>query len=291
MKTGSLTRLAAVVFLLFGLGVAEYGRHLNGEAKEELAAVGQSQTLLNAGLERAKEAGEAAGRERKRLQTPLQKPQPSQGKKLGATRATTITALLSSHPKLLDLHLRSFRASLTGRFGVFYQMAGLSPEQIIKFEDLAQRHEAETIDLAATAAAQGLDNSDPAIDAVRKEQSEQLRASQIALLGDAGYQQLQQFNRAQGALVLVNGASQLGAANDAYAYTQAGQLMQILANASPRFQQGGSFDPNSVDWNSVVAQAATVLSPKQLDTLKAQAQSMRLVTQLVPSYFAQQPSK
>lgn len=292
MKTNASTRITAIALLAVGLGMAGYGLWRFRAAKTELAIVRERQTRLQSAIAVEKLAIEKEVRERQRRQAAIAAARPSNAKKAGRTQINTLPTLLSSHPKLLDQFLRSYRASLSQRLLVYYQMAGLSPAQIASFEALATKHQAEATNLAAAAAAEGLDQSDPAIAALRQQQDEQFRADQIALLGDAGYRQLLDFNRSAKALDLVNGAAQLAAdPADAYTSTQAEQLMQIVANASPQYQQGGAVDTTSVDWDRVLAQAAPILSPPQLDALRTQAQAIRLVAELLPSYRAQQAGK
>jgi hypothetical protein len=285
MKPELLSRIVAFTFIILGLGFVGYGVFRHRAAIQDLAAFQENQAQLNSKIKQAKERIAADNRERGQLQAAIKKSRPA----AGASRHDAMTALISSNPKLLDLYLKNFRANLNQSFGVFYWLTGLSSQQIARFEDLLLKNQEATIDLKAAAASQGLGDNDPAIAGISMQQHDQLQADEIALLGQASYQQLQQYNRAQGALALVNGTAYFAlGASDAFSYAQAAQLMQIMANASPSYEQGGSFDPKSADWDGVVAQAASFLSQTQLTALKTQAQAVTLGAQLLPSYFAQQ---
>jgi hypothetical protein len=288
MKPELLARIVAFTLIILGLGFVGYGVLRHRAAIQDLAAFQENQAQLNSKIKQAKERIAADNRERGQLQAAIKKSRAA----AGATHRDATIALISSNPKLLDLCLRNFRANLNQSFGVFYWLTGLSSRQIAKFEDLLLKNQEATIDLKAAAASQGLNDNDPAIAGISMQQIDQLQADEIALLGQTGYQQLQRYNRAQGALTLVNGTAYFAlGTSDAFSYTQAAQLMQIMANTSPSYEQGGSFDPKSVDWDSVVAQATGFLSQTQLTALKTQAQAVTLGLQLLPGYFAQESGK
>jgi hypothetical protein len=287
MRTRTVARTAALALLAVGLALMGKGLYSRRAAARVLTDRAGEPMGAEAGIRRMQDQIEAA----ERTPPPSRSPgvAPVSAAKPSVARPDPALGLLASHPKLLDLFLKSFRASLGQRYGVFYTMRALSPEQIARFEDFAAKHQETVIDLASAAASQGMVASDPTIATLRQQADDQMRAGQLALLGDADYRQLQEFDRAQKALALINGAAQFALDSaDAYTYAQAGQLMQILARASPRFQQGGSFDPTGVDWDSAVAQAAPLLSPPQLEALKGQAQAMKLMSRL-KEYTAQRP--
>jgi len=101
-------------------------------------------------------------------------------------------------------------------------------------------------------------------------------ASQLqGLLGDAGYKAYQDFNRMGGAVDLTQKlAGSLYATDAPISQAQAAQLVQILAQSSPDYQNGkGLWDPSQVGWDRALANAQTVLSPPQLDALRALRQT------------------
>ncbi len=103
-----------------------------------------------------------------------------------------VFTLLEANPPLLDLYLKSFRASRADRFTWIYQKIGLTPDQAGRLEDLAAEREQEEVDLRAAAAAQGLPLTDPGIAALRRQADQQCGAAVIAAVGESASQQLAQ---------------------------------------------------------------------------------------------------
>jgi hypothetical protein len=283
MKSKSFACAAAAAFLALGLVVARYGARQERAAETERAALEEKRANLQAGIKQAQDRIIADNRARIQLQAAAKAGPAASSPASGA--GDTPIGLITAHPKLMAAFLKFFRANLRQRFGVYYQMAGLSADQIAKFEDLATGHQEDQMDLAATAANQGLPETDPAIDALRKQQNDTFRADEVALLGEGGYQQLRQFNREQGAQAVATAVGQLALDSEPLSNAQAGQIMQIVSNASPSFQKGGSVDLQSIDWDAVTTQAGSVLSGSQLEALTAQVDALRL-TVMTQKYFA-----
>jgi hypothetical protein len=281
----------AAAFLVLALGFAWFSYRKAAAVGDELASLSQKQAVLNAGIQEDKGRIASAQQDRQQLLASVKKlrlaPRNGGG---AAAMSNPRTRLIATNPTLLDLYLKSFRGMLSMRYGPYYQQAGLSADQIAKFEDLLTRHEEDNMDLIATAVSQGLSASDPSIASVRRQQNRQFQADQTALLGDSDSQQLQQFNREQAALAQVKGAAYYALSTAPFTSAQVGQVTQILANSSPNFQLGGDAAPPSIDWDSAMSQAATVLSPAQLTALNAQAQLAK-VGKLMNSYFSQPKSK
>jgi len=89
------------------------------------------------------------------------------------------------------------RSQLALKYVPLYHKLGLLPAQTEKFEDLITERDEEKMDLQATAQSQSMVESDPAITSIQERQDADLSKAEIGLLGDTGYQQLQQFDRMQ----------------------------------------------------------------------------------------------
>jgi hypothetical protein len=84
------------------------------------------------------------------------------------------------------------------------------------------------------------------------------------LLGEAGHQQLQQFERmlpVQDPVIRLAGATAL--AGVPLTAQQGQQMTAIVATASGSFQDGGRANYTDVDWTAVDIAARQVLSPEQ----------------------------
>jgi hypothetical protein len=186
--------------------------------------------------------------------------------------SAVVAALLAANPALFALGVRAYRANLGPHFAPLYRSLGLAPAQIAAFENLMIDHEEALLDLKATAAAQGLDDSDPAVLAVRQQEDDQLRAAQTALLGEAGYQQLLQLGRVQPVEDIVSGvATTVALTSTPLSRAQAAELTEFLANASSSYRRGDPADPATIDWDVALPQAQGILSAPQFGALKAEA--------------------
>ena len=178
----------------------------------------------------------------------------------------TLGALIQRNPHLQALYLAAQRAHLDQTYGPLFRTIHLSADQIAKFKDIMNDHDGQILDLEATAASQGLPTSDPAIVAFRQQADQQLQAAETILLGDSGYQQLQDYNRSLPVRTLVDNIAGTLAFTAPLSAQQAEQLTQALAEASPSYQTGGNADWEAVDYAQVDQKAAAFLTAAQLAT-------------------------
>jgi hypothetical protein len=190
----------------------------------------------------------------------------------------------------MNLYLKSFRANLTDRFSWIYEKLGLTPDQIIRVEDLATAHEQENMDLRAAAAAQDLPMSDPGIAALHRQANQQYSAAVSAAIGEGAAQQMTQFPAVSATLqgVVNNLASVVALSPTPMTYAKVGELAPILADAASRSANGG--DPASINWDKVTTEAAGILSDPQLQVLRSMA-SLGEINALVREYYSQQQLK
>ena len=107
---------------------------------------------------------------------------------------------------------------------------------------------------------------------------QECEAAQRELLGEAGFRQLQDYERTADMRELVR--STAGAATVAdgpFTPQQAEQLIQVLANASSTYRSGGKASVQNTDWDAVEAPARAILSGGQYSFL--QLSSRRLSRQ------------
>lgn len=198
----------------------------------------------------------------------------------GATGSPPRWKIVEANPELRPLFRQKFRAdvSLNDHYPWFYKAAKLTPEQVQKFEALMLENEEQKMDLQAAAREQRLGRA--ALAAMQQQMDEKLQAAQRELLGAAGYQQLQDFQRAkhQNAFV-AQVVDQVALTPDAFTEAQREQLSKVLV-ASVRSDANVPFDPKErsdialskiTEWPRVMAQAQTFLSPVQFAALKGQA--------------------
>ena len=282
---------AAASFLALALGVGWYGFHAARRAEASLAAINRALGRLHAGVRQADERAATRKRDIDGLQAALQKALADAQVNRPAGHKDPATLMAADHT-LRDLYLKSFRANMMRRFGGIYQILGLSPVQIDRFEELATACEGDKWTIRAAALAQGFAPNDPAIDGLQKQNLEQLRAAVANELGTAVAQQLDQVGRLEPAQGLVDDAGSLVApGTPPLTNSQDAQLLQLLAISSDGYQAGGKFDPSTVDWDKASAQAATILSGSQLEAFNAEAQLARVVAMVNQFYSHQKAAK
>ena len=220
------------------------------------------------------EAEDAAAKQRPAEQAtdsakaaPAKSPGPAEAPKAKASAAPSLTEwldLLDNDPKFQVLHLAQKRAELAMSYGPFFRMQGLSSEQIGKLSDLLINGVAQVEDLRAIAWTTGLSSRDPAIAAQQKQGMAELQAAETELLGTAGCEQLQQYERALPAWTYVGQLAGVAAlAGVSFNREQAARLTDAIANASAVYVRGGTVDFARVDWKAADVSAQAFLSPEQ----------------------------
>jgi len=289
-----MTIAAMTLLLVLSLGFAGYAFRLARQmdatfnalalkAAQTDAAVKQAQGRLDAS--RKDLATLMAAAKTKSLAAAAQPKGPA-GRRGGPLRPGEEATLLAANPKLRELFLQQFRANLQLRYQGLYQKLGLTPEQIDKFETLATEHADDRQAAVATAVAQGIDPSDPALTAARKPNIDQYYAAVGTEVSPELGQQVVALDRMQGMQQLTDTVSRMSAAgSDRLTGEQSLQLAQILANSSSSYTGGGQANQQTLDWDAAYASAAKVFAPEQIQGLKAQGEMMQ-ISQMVRQYYS-----
>jgi RNA polymerase sigma factor (sigma-70 family) len=187
--------------------------------------------------------------------------------KAGAIEANPLEEgrrFINSFPQLRSLFLKANASSVLRRYGPFFRLANLSPGQIEQLETLIASNWIG--DLAVTPTQMGLGSAPD------------LTAKQlIQVIGDQGPQEFQAYQQTMmNAYRFTNlAAAWASEAGTPLSEPQEDQLAQIIANNTGpyRTNPGDYFGPGnwntvagSTNWDAVLAQAKTVLSPAQFST-------------------------
>ena len=250
--------LGLIVVILLCLGYA--GFRVARTAEKSRLFVSERSAALDARIRDLESLIAASGRNRAE---PRAWSRVSQPVSMGVRKANAP----ASNPKVTVLQSAAYRANIRNSFWRIYQDLGLTSAQIAQFEELMTARSEIMGDIHAAAAAEGMDDSEPDIAALRQQEDDKFRAEQIALLGDAGYQQLQQFRRVTPVWSFIDGLNTISPA-DPLTGRQAQQLAAVLKSASSSYQSGGSAFLDSIDWNAALAEARGILSGSQFDGLK-----------------------
>jgi len=267
--------IIAVLLFAVACGLIRFAYQTRQGAEQALAALARQRADLDTSVRAAEDRVAAGERERAALQaavTQMPAARPA-ARPAAAAKPPDDATLLVNNPELLALYAKNFRAGLYQRFGLIYQAIGATPEQVEKLNDLATAVELEKQKLLAAAATQGLDRSDPDIQAMIKGlQAKSLQSIQDIVGEPAANQAMQLLNAAPVNAVVNDAASFVALSSTPFTTAQESQLMQILANASASNPATGYADPATIKWDVALQQAQGILSPPQLAALKVEAQ-------------------
>jgi hypothetical protein len=274
---------------LFAAGVAAFmvafaWRHSScaQEAMQALAALSADNATAAAALSNAEARWVVAEKERANLlstldslsKTPTGKTT-APGKKAGFDPAVALAERnrldgeRQKDPRVQLRQLAAERAKLVTRYGALYWKLKLAPEQIGQFEAIVARRYEQVQDMMAAVLAQGVSVSSPDFSKLysplQQKIDETFRAAQKELLGEAGYQQFDEYERGLPARNVVR--SMAGAAvlvGTPFSPQQAEQLVGIVADASNAYRQGRNVSPLEIDWEQADTRAREILSSEQM---------------------------
>jgi hypothetical protein len=265
VRSRRLVTLATLLVLAVLLGTAWWSHRHRIEAERDLAATTARTVSLRQQLTTAAADIVAADKKRASLAAapePVKPPPPP------ATppkpRPPGLIDLSRKDPNLWNLFIASQNAGTAKRYGPLFQKLGLTADQIDRFKAISAASGARYADIAAAGDAQGLKYEDPAMVKLRKEAEQQGIAEQTALLGEAGYRELAEYNRTLGARGLAHGLAAAVAFTDPLSAIQAEQLTQAITQSSPAGKKGEFFSNLSdLDWTEADRRAQTILTPAQ----------------------------
>jgi hypothetical protein len=157
----------------------------------------------------------------------------------------------STYPEVRQMLADVHKLQIERNMGLFYKVAGLTPEQIAEYEN-------KTID--------SFDQNEALAPGPRfNPVAGQLPDDQLqAIFGEQGFQQYQDYTRMMPAnYFAVNVQSASGSAGAPLSTDQEQQLAQIVANNDSNYASGKPLQLNAVNWGNVETQAQALLSPAQ----------------------------
>jgi hypothetical protein len=184
-------------------------------------------------------------------------------------------------PKFQNLELAAGRIGLTPLYGALFEQLGLTVERADRLRDLLAKRGERNSDVAAVAASQGLKGNDPALARLRQESDAEFAGEVRALLGEAGFQVFQGYERSIEARNFISEfAGWAPILTAPLAADQAEQLTAALAQTSLEYQTGGRVSLLNIDWPAAMAAAAKILSEEQLAVFKIGAARNRVRQEL-----------
>lgn len=275
MSTGKTSRAVwsmVSVATVVAFGIAWYFARSAGTLEAERAAIVKQRAASIAKVQAMQQRLDAVTAERDRQEATLRElkikaasPKPTAPAKPQVKLGPTIDERLQNEPDTQVYWLASQRSQVVAKYRAFVRQAGLSAEQIEAFYDALIKRDEQVMDVSSIIRKQGLAQPDEATAKLLAKADTDLKDAQRALLGEEGFRQLTEYNRTSWLRELVNGivGGAVVVAREPLTAQQAEQLLQVMANASPSYQRGGSAGTSDVDWDIVDAQARAFLSPAQ----------------------------
>jgi hypothetical protein len=253
-----------------GLGWFALRTHRDcAEAENQLVAARERQAKLSVELARAQQASLSPVAASSATTAPAAVPPatPPAPKTVVRKNAPSVMDLAQDNPQLLNYFIASKKAELQQRYGVLFQQLQLTPEQRNKFKEIQAAATTRSIDLGAAVHEQGLTYDDPAVKKLQTDSERQTETELIALLGDAGFQNYQEFNRTLSLRGFIDGFAVQVASTEPLTPMQADQLTRALIAAGVRRKEG-NIDAGSLNWAEVDRAAQVFLSPAQFAAWK-----------------------
>ena len=204
---------------------------------------------------------------------PRLKPQPEE-----APRPSFEGVSLAEQAKRRSVILRSW---FSLEYGPFCRAAGLTPDQIKKFEGAVVAHGLRASDVLDVAKEQGLPGRDQAVQSFWKPENAQFIEDEKDALGSSAYQQFQQYERTEVVKSVADAvAGMVFDSGEPLSSQQAAALTQILANNSTKYQNGNAATLDDLNMATAVAQAQKILKPNQLAALQTSLTARTAVQKL-----------
>lgn len=278
----------AIVLGLAAAGGLVYAWHLHGllgESQDELAAQAKELARLQAQLATTEqETRRAADQGTAGVEPAAATPAPPGTATPDAGRAQPPrgegTAAWRNSPEAQRLMAIQRRAGLDGRYAALFRKLNLSPADLEKFKALLVDKQSAPMDVMAAAREQGLNPREnrEQISALIRNFEAETDASIRATLGEAAYQQYQQYEQTGPQRGMVNQIEQRLSYSTTPLYgNQSEQLVNLLAAAAPAGSAGrgpvaGPAGPtggrNVTITDAVIAQSEGFLSPPQVEALR-----------------------
>lgn len=177
---------------------------------------------------------------------------------------------LATDPVLLQQRARVEKEQASRLLVAFYHELHLSPEQIAQFE---ARLEAASVDSLRALAGTRIVDDEMKMDPPTEQRLHEIRLrfeqEVRELLGEPALQRL----RAHEQGILTHGIADQVAERVFFSDTplsreQADELVRLVAKSNPTAQSRGLVDPAKLDWDKLLADAATKLTPVQMTALR-----------------------
>lgn len=284
MRSRHLRLLLAVSIVIASAGAISWEQRATTEAQAQLNTLQNERRLLEQRLARMMRERDSVTRhssEQAGASTAFQSgAQNTAGRQLESRAIHATPAPLLSQqiaaalddPSIEKLRLSSRYAEIAQRYRAFFEKQRLTTAQSEQCVLALLERDEQLDDLRAIVGSRELDTNDPSVVRLSHSIAEDFRREMIRVVGNGIYTEFVRYERTEPVRQMVDAlAGDLALQGAPLSATQSDQLTQMLADASPPYQRGGTADPNEVIWPVVVPAAAQVLTPPQLEAFRNSA--------------------
>lgn len=261
MSTGKMVGVAGVLLVAaVVVGVREHARAEAAERArdEQVETLAQWQKRAEDAEQRAKALAATAVKPAAAAQAGVVQSATAADAAAETEARAALDRLAASDPELQQLYVRQQTVRHRSTYGPFYRSAGLSPEQIERFERVMAEYAQATIDVPVSAMVQGVPKNDNAVGTLMNRAVDERNRELREVLGESGFIAWSDFDRFRKMRTLAEDmAKELYYTETPLTWQQADALTQIVRTAS---RQG----EGKVDMGFVVDEARKVLAPEQL---------------------------
>lgn len=265
----AITVGAMVVAVTLG-GIAFWAARERAALERRLVVARTEGARLRAEWRTLREQGRKAEKRAVVTSAPVAAPAATQPAKAlpARERPRSLSDIARNNPQLWNEFVRSKRAEMGRFFLPVMQRLNLTPAQRERCKDILTEHLARNSDIAAAANEQGLAFEDPVLVKLRAENAERRKSELRELLGEAGLQEFENFERATPMRGLVDGFAVQVARFAPLSSQQADQFERALAQANAAFREGKHAEAAALDWAAADEKAREILTPQQFEAWK-----------------------
>lgn len=159
---------------------------------------------------------------------------------------------------------RGYRAHLVSQYAPFYYRASLSNAQVDRLEVMLTDHWQSMADIEAIVETKKLNDDDPSVQELRAKAEQTLHNAEKELLGEDGFQRLQDYKRTLLAREFTASvAENLYFTEKPLNADQAEKLTSLLTDNNEPYIKGKTFNTDETNWVKVREQMQSILSPMQ----------------------------
>lgn len=192
-------------------------------------------------------------------------------------RRSAAEELIAGDAGLRAAYLKAHGQALPVRWGLLFQILGLTPDQVARFEELQQELTAHELQAYGAAAERRVSIDDPQIQAMEDDLDNATKSELRQLLGPDGYAAYRTYRHEDEVVPIVQ---ELAAYSDSpLSVSQAAGLLQVLSAASER-TASGEVIKGTVNLQAAIPQASALLNGSQLATLTEVVQAAQAQHQI-----------